>query len=494
MVRIRLLTIVWLFYIVESDALARDKPIVAVFDIENKGANLRKEVLNRLADYLAAKLAETGTFETVPRDQVRERIIALKRESYKECYEQSCQIELGKALAADKSLATTILKIGKMCEVYSTLYDLTKETTENAGSAETTCDEVGIKNALRVIVAKLSGRSEQPVVPTPVETTSQARSANYGELIVNARAGTSRVMLELIDPQGNSSVSSSPYRNSRALVGTWRVVARAEGYTSEARQVEVSANETLAITIELKRFGGLRVVGSPEGALVRVIGPDDYRKEGTLPWYDSSIKNGAYRVDVTKAGFEAVRRDVIVEAGQTIEVEVHLQEAKKIATPTPEEIAAKEEEEKAARQKLGFFGGIFRTQICMKECSGYLWSIGLEGGYRPFGVALRYGYKNDFHQLHTDIRFYWDFRITRIFLIAPVAEFTFLFDINGSTVMEIYYRMGARMTVEVAPKFAFIIEPLMIDLSFYRKVLDEDVSSSKVLYLYTLGAGLQYRF
>ena len=49
--------------------------------------------------------------------------------------DRTLQIRLTEYLAAQKTLATTILKIGGACQVTSVLYDLKKATTELAASA-----------------------------------------------------------------------------------------------------------------------------------------------------------------------------------------------------------------------------------------------------------------------------------------------------------------------------------------------------------------------
>jgi hypothetical protein len=43
---------------------------------------------------------------------MRDRIASDKAESYRACVDQSCQIELGKAMAAQKSLATKLIRVG----------------------------------------------------------------------------------------------------------------------------------------------------------------------------------------------------------------------------------------------------------------------------------------------------------------------------------------------------------------------------------------------
>ena len=142
---------------VSTDVQAADRPIVAVFDMEDRGSGIDREVLANLTDYLASLLAEGG-YQVIPRDKIRESLTTEKKESFKACYDQACQIELGRELAAEKVLATQILKIGKTCQVTSNLYDLKKTATELAANASAECDVDSLLGAVRTVAAKLSGQ------------------------------------------------------------------------------------------------------------------------------------------------------------------------------------------------------------------------------------------------------------------------------------------------------------------------------------------------
>jgi hypothetical protein len=129
-------------------------PIVAVFDMEDKGSGLDAQVLSNLTDYLGVLLTKGG-FQVVPRSEIHNRLQSQKKQSYKSCYDQSCQIELGRELAAEKTLATWILKIGKSCQVTATLYDLKKSTTELAAVQEAACLEDSLVGAIKGISEEL---------------------------------------------------------------------------------------------------------------------------------------------------------------------------------------------------------------------------------------------------------------------------------------------------------------------------------------------------
>ena len=133
-------------------------PVVAVFEVENRGTQLGAEMLARLTEYLSAQLTATGRFQVIPRGQLRRRLSQEKRASYRKCVDQSCQIEIGRELAAQKSLSCSVMRLGSKCMVNAVLYDLKRAATERAGSAKGACTEDGIVASLERVVKKLSDR------------------------------------------------------------------------------------------------------------------------------------------------------------------------------------------------------------------------------------------------------------------------------------------------------------------------------------------------
>ena len=131
------------------------KPIVAVFTVEDREGRLKNRLIIRLSDYLAMALAATGQYRIVPRNELKKRLVGKKKSSYKNCYDQTCQIEIGKELAAQKSLSTVILKLGSKCMVTSVLFDLRTAASEGGASIEGDCDEDGIVNSTKMVVKKL---------------------------------------------------------------------------------------------------------------------------------------------------------------------------------------------------------------------------------------------------------------------------------------------------------------------------------------------------
>lgn len=155
---------------------ANGKPIVAVFDIENQGSPMADDTLDRCTGYLTARLAASGRFDVVPRSQMKARLSVEKKKGFKKCYDQSCQIEIGKELAAEKSVAVQIMKIGSQCIVSATLYDLRKATTEQGATAKSSCGEDAILLSLDSVVTQLT-KTDQGPAPQPRVTSVTASPA-----------------------------------------------------------------------------------------------------------------------------------------------------------------------------------------------------------------------------------------------------------------------------------------------------------------------------
>ena len=142
------------------------RPMVAVFGLRDDGARLSRPVVKRLSKYLANGLVSSGRYQAVPDADLKSALSEQKAESYKECYDEACQIEVGKELAASKALSGTILKIGKRCIVTLTLVDLRKSAKEAAGRGRGGCTEDAVLSSVDKALNQLVGRSpaNEPVV------------------------------------------------------------------------------------------------------------------------------------------------------------------------------------------------------------------------------------------------------------------------------------------------------------------------------------------
>ncbi len=133
-----------------------ESPIVAVFDVEDASDLLKEMEREQLQDFLAARLTELARFKVVPREQLKARLLDQKTSSYKECYDTSCQIELGREVAAQKTVATRIIKMGESCVVTSQLYDLKTATTERAATAKVECNAEKLLEGIDLLARQLA--------------------------------------------------------------------------------------------------------------------------------------------------------------------------------------------------------------------------------------------------------------------------------------------------------------------------------------------------
>lgn len=148
-----------------ASAEPRPSRVLAVFDLQATGTRIDRGVLEAMGDTLATWMGEGDAFRVVPRDDLRKALAAQKAESYKACYAESCQIEIGQSLAADVTLAGQIARIGSRCVVNLRLYSLRTEATLKTASSQGACSEDAILSLLEQGASKLTGRPASPPPP-----------------------------------------------------------------------------------------------------------------------------------------------------------------------------------------------------------------------------------------------------------------------------------------------------------------------------------------
>ncbi len=125
--------------------------VLAVMDVEDMNEKSRRNRIDRslvrnLGDQLRVFVTQAGV-RTIDRSSqeraLKDQVSAMKSDSYKACYDDSCQIELGKALAATHILRSRITKFGSRCVLNGELIDLRSEVTVKAASAQGTCAAEG---------------------------------------------------------------------------------------------------------------------------------------------------------------------------------------------------------------------------------------------------------------------------------------------------------------------------------------------------------------
>ena len=111
---------------------------------------MSRDAVEQLTDLVAAQLAASGLYQVVPNAEVKKALRNKTAESYDDCYDEACQIEIGKEIAAQKTLATKVSQLGRTCIVTMHLYDLRKSASEKASTKTGKC---GLEPTIKLLQA-----------------------------------------------------------------------------------------------------------------------------------------------------------------------------------------------------------------------------------------------------------------------------------------------------------------------------------------------------
>ncbi|MBN2497821.1 MAG: SEL1-like repeat protein [Deltaproteobacteria bacterium] len=228
----------------------RAAEIVAVFDVEARRVALDRDALSALTDYLAARLAESGRFEVVPRSEIKARLTDEKAKTYRSCFDQACQIEIGRELAAEKTLAGQVVRIGKQCVVTVRLYDLKKGTMERAATGKGDCSEDGVMLSIDRVVRNLASSAPEtwkPGCASAEDCLARARSS--------ADAGQKSRAVALLTAAERMGIQA----------GDWHLADRAWDRAWDLLQHPTELDPELARELERackqRRFGACQALG-----------------------------------------------------------------------------------------------------------------------------------------------------------------------------------------------------------------------------------------
>ena len=295
-----------------------DTPLVAVFDIEDRGGGLSPKMLLDLRRHLSLKLTDTGAYRVVPHEQL-DRLLGRRRQpSSRRCHDQACQITTGQQLAAQKALGARILKIGSGCVVVATMLDLLRSRPELSASHKTSCWHKDLVSAVDHVVTRLQAQASLKVLAV--------RATGRGRLVVLSRPAGAEVW---VDGTRRSGVTPAVLPGLR--VGEHLVELRKEGYRYLGA-VWIQAGQTSKISAILKPArGNLEVLSAPPGATIFLDG----RQVGRTPKMFMEVAAGLHVIELRKPGYLDARGTVKLgaEAGPRT-ISVPLQYASVIAVRT----------------------------------------------------------------------------------------------------------------------------------------------------------------
>ena len=136
-------------------AASKSSPVVVVFEVEDRTGRLAAAQLSQLTEYLRGRIGEKAAFTVVPQSQVKALLSKAKNRSYKACYDRKCQIEIGRELAAQKTLTTQILNFGSRCAVVVTLFDLRLAAADQSATIKGGCGQDALVDSVDNAIVKL---------------------------------------------------------------------------------------------------------------------------------------------------------------------------------------------------------------------------------------------------------------------------------------------------------------------------------------------------
>jgi TolB-like protein len=148
-----------------SQQLAKDKPQIAVLDLEGRGASVSETA--SLTDRLRTHLVNTAAFVVLDRGNMEE---ILNEFNFQQsgCTTAECAVEIGKMLNVQKMVTGSIGQIGKTYTIDISVVDVESSRIERSLSQDYRGEIDGLLEALKAMAYELAGIEES--APRPAET------------------------------------------------------------------------------------------------------------------------------------------------------------------------------------------------------------------------------------------------------------------------------------------------------------------------------------
>lgn len=319
-----LLIVLLIGFSASSFAQEGRKTIVLIFPIKVTGLNLTASEREGIKDYLGTRLTMEGVYKVMPESQVKRDLGLAKVQSYNDCYDEACRIDLTKTVYADKSLSVDVISEGGVCRVTAKLYDMAQEATETGADVETGCSAKEIKAAMVLAGAQLSGKAvkaDATRIGAPGGGTVTAGvQIDRGENIVNEITDqTGLLFVETDPPKANILINGKPYGKApyqdALMVGRYMVSATLNSYYHDAIQEINLTTEGATVNLKLPpSFGTLLITSEPSDSEVLI----DDKPVGRTPFTDARIKSGEYRIEVRRDLYKSEAISVVVRDGEDV--------------------------------------------------------------------------------------------------------------------------------------------------------------------------------
>ncbi len=315
-----------------ADPRARD--VVVVFDIDAKATSyLNAEKLADFNELLDAVVAQAG-YQTSPRDGIRAELRRQQEDSFRACYDDACQIEVGKALSAQKALLSDWVRIAGTCMLMGKLYDLRTEVAEFQTKVEVACSEEGLKAAIESVGGALRSHRQEGVGAFEIELAEAKGIKNpptdkrgYLVVVAVARGAHDEPIQIYINGRLAGSTRSGQVFQKELDIGQYTVHLRTAGGLYATRRFDFQMTTSRIRIPEdgllelLPMFGDLVLQGSPSNA--RLIVGDELRTI-TSP-HREKLRAGKHVIRIEAPGYlPGAAREVEIGPGETKVLDYHL--------------------------------------------------------------------------------------------------------------------------------------------------------------------------
>lgn len=321
-------------------ATAQERAKLAVMTLEDRTGDLSGQLIDDLSDYLRTQVARRGTFIVIDKSRQAEalkRVVGeARRESYKACYDEKCQIPLGQALSADTILRVKLTRIGSTYQLNAEIVDLAKEAVDPgmAGLVEIPANPKegrddrllqGMRHVARQIAGDLPGGSG--------ETITIGGGGDYGVTTTGgvASAGDGIVRFESVPTGATVQIGNrrlprvTPVEEFLQLgKHTVRIFGH-EGYEELKQEMMLQSGQT--IKVNLKPVVGSVVVRprDPEGNLVTGVAVFiDGEEIARAPVRIQGVLAGRRTFRMAKEGMRPVERQVKITRDGSVDVDVNM--------------------------------------------------------------------------------------------------------------------------------------------------------------------------
>jgi len=247
-------------------------------DIQDRSDLLSEELADNLTEYLRALLAASGKYVVVDRGRQAKAMKSLvkkeKKESYKACYDRSCQVPLGKSLAADHILLYSIMRIGTKLVLKAEILDLASEASVEGATSTCPAEPVqGLDDRIMValddIATQLGGGPKRAAESgkAPAAETGGTSSGTSDQVPIDVITNVQARLYLDGQPKGRL-----PKWDLMVSPGEHEFRVEAADHIPQTRKVVITQRTKVKFDLKHRPLTRREWLSSPEWATVKVGG------------------------------------------------------------------------------------------------------------------------------------------------------------------------------------------------------------------------------